>query len=380
MTGTTAGTTATARAAEASAHGSTQTASTSSGQKAPSQSANKSRNAAADSAARLAQAEHLAASAHTKSLSELVADKKTAQRALSAAINAQRPADELARLKASVKTIQQAEAKATAKAKAEAEAKAAAEAASSAKSTLDQVLAARAIELDINELLKTALSNDRIPVDLKAELPTAMAKVQAVSSHAPGISVEIIAGVEVGRSSRHGATVWASTVKGGGQVHGYAYEIIAASRFIDSKRIPGNGGRPVQVIKGSDDLIFGQKLPAADGRKTVEADILIVKEGGHKIAIDAKNYSRPLAAPKDFREQLDGIKESIRQGEVHEFHFAVRGRISDTAKEAIQQADLELRDEMRNAGEKTNPTVSEMQAALGVDLAQPVISWHEELG
>jgi hypothetical protein len=134
MTGT-AGTTTTGsgqeRATVGSAQGHTTAAPPLSGQTVPAQPSNQARAASPDSTLGLAQAERLAASAHTKTLSELVEDKKVAQRVLSAAINAQRPADELSRLKASVKTIQRAEAKAAAKVKADAKAEEDARAASS---------------------------------------------------------------------------------------------------------------------------------------------------------------------------------------------------------------------------------------------------------
>ena len=244
-------------------------------------------------------------------------------------------------------------------------------------SLLDQVLAARAVPLDTLDLLETALGNDLIPPDLKAELPSAMAKVQAVSPHAPGISVEIIAGREFGRASR--GTVWASTVSGGGQVHGFAYEVIAASRFIDEKKTPGGGGRPLRIVEGVDSLIFGQKLPAAPGRRSIEADILIVKAGGRKIALDVKNYAHAFSGPGSLASQLNGIKESIRQGEIHDFRFVVRGEITSGVKLAIEQADREIRAEMNKVLAEEEPTLSELQAR-SVDLSRPVITWHENLG
>ncbi|MBM7804192.1 hypothetical protein JOD57_000029 [Geodermatophilus bullaregiensis] len=250
----------------------------------------------------------------------------------------------------------------------------------SAMSAVDAVLASRAVPLDIAALLEPALRNAAIPQYLRDELPAAMEKIQAVTSHAPGIATEHIAGLELGRSSRgHGGTVWVSTVAGSGQVHGYAYEIIAASRFIDEAKTPGNGGNPVRINQGSDELIFGQKLPSAPGRRTVEADILVVKGDGHKIGIDSKNYSRAFGPSEDLRSQLEGVKEAIRQGEVHEYHFAVRGRITQTAKDLIQQADIQVRAELRGAHPSSDPTISELQSR-SVDVSLPVICWHEDLG
>jgi hypothetical protein len=250
-----------------------------------------------------------------------------------------------------------------------------------APTLIDHVLAARAVPIDTQSLLSAAMSNPRIPSEMRAELPGAMAKVQDVSSHAPGITTEYIADRKLGRSSAPGSggTVWTSTVKSGGHAHGFAYEIIATARFIDAPRTPGNGGKPVQIVKGRDELIFGQKLPAGPGRKTVEADTLIVRAGGHKIAIDSKAYSRPFGTSHALAEELEGIKHAIRQGEVHEFHFASRGGLTPGAKELIEQADRDLRQELAARQMLSGPTISDLQA-MQIDLAQPLICWHEGLG
>ena len=250
-------------------------------------------------------------------------------------------------------------------------------------STIDAVLAARAVKLDSRELLAAALRNASIPSEIREELPSAMDKVQAVSSHAPGIALEHVAGLEIGRASQPGAggTLLASTLESHGHAHGFAYEVIAVARFIDQPRHAGNGGDPVRIVKGEDQLIFGQKLPAGVDRKTVEADTLVVKPDGRKIAIDAKSYSRTFGASEGLRAELKGIQEAIRQGEVHEFHFAVRGAISSDAKDLIEQADRVLRDELRTAPQphEAAATISQLQSR-DLDLARPLICWHENLG
>jgi hypothetical protein len=239
---------------------------------------------------------------------------------------------------------------------------------------IDAVLEARSVPLDIQDLLRGALANPAIAAEVKDELPEAMRKVQAVSSHAPGIATQQIAGLTVGRASPKG-TVWSTTVTTRGHATGFAYEVVMAARFIDDARTPGNGGNPVHVVKGEDDLVFGQKLPAGPNRKHVEADVMVVKPGGHKIGIDSKAYSRPFPPSSDFKAELEGVKQAIRQGEVHEFHFAVREAISPTAKGLIEAADRELRAEMRDRTPSLQPTISEIQAQ-DVDWSRPVICWH----
>jgi hypothetical protein len=184
--------------------------------------------------------------------------------------------------------------------------------------------------------------------------------------------------LEVGRASPNG-TLWSATVTSRGQASGFAYEVVAAARFIDRARTPGNGGNPLSVTKGEDELLFGAKLPAGPNRKHVEADVMVVKPSGFKIGVDSKAYTRPFPPSSDLKAELQGIKEAIRQGEVHEFHFAVRDRISPTAKELIETADRELRAEMRDRTPPAQPTISDLQAER-VDWSKPVICWHENLG
>jgi hypothetical protein len=248
----------------------------------------------------------------------------------------------------------------------------------SAQTPIDAVLQTRAVPLDIPDLLRQALANPVIAQKIKDELPEAMRKVQEVSSHAPGIAVQQIAGLTIGRASPK-ATLWSTTVTSHGQASGFAYEVVAAARFIDRARTPGNGGNPLQVVKGEDELLFGPKLPAGPNRKHVEADVMVVKTDGYKIGIDSKAYSSPFGPSNGLKAELDGIKEAIRQGEVHEFHFAVRDRISPTAKELIEAADMELRAEIRDRTPPALPTISDLQAER-VDWSKPVICWHENLG
>jgi hypothetical protein len=250
------------------------------------------------------------------------------------------------------------------------------------RDAIDEVLAARAVPVDVDAMLTEAMANPQIDDKTRDELPGAMSKVQRVSSHAPGLATETIAGLVLGRSSapKSGGTLWASTVRSGGHANGYAYEIIAAARFIDKARTPGNGGRPVRIVAGQDELIFGQKLPAGPDRLTVEADTLIVKPGGYKVAIDAKAYSRRFGVSSDLRAELDGIKHAIRQGEVNEFHFASRGPLTEPAKALIEAADQELRAELTARVLVGSPTISELQSAILIDPTRPLICWHENLG
>jgi len=247
----------------------------------------------------------------------------------------------------------------------------------SAPSPIDAVLQALAVPPDVQGLLRDALANPVIAQKIKDELPDAMRKVQEVSAHAPGIATEEIAGLTIGRASPLG-TLWAKTVTSRGQASGFAYEVLAAARFIDQARTPGNGGNPLYITKGQDELLFGPKLPAGPDRRHVEADVLVVRPDGYKIGVDSKAYSRPFASP-DLKAELAGIKEAIRQGEVHEFHFAVRDAISPTAKALIETADMELRMELRDRTPPAQPTISDYQAQR-VDWSKPVICWHENLG
>lgn len=246
--------------------------------------------------------------------------------------------------------------------------------------TIDAVLEARTIEVDVASLIATAMNNPRVSAEVRDELPSAMAKVQDISSHAPGLATETINGLRLGRSSPpgSGATLWVSTVASRGQANGFAYEIAATARFIDAPRISGNGGPPVQIVKGRDELIFGAKLPARPDGGTVEADTLVVRSGGHRIGIDAKAYARPLPTG-GLPRQLAGLKYALSVGEIHEYHFASKGSLSDPAKKLIEQADSELRAELTN---RTPPKKTMMSdyAAQHLDLSKPLICWHENLG
>jgi hypothetical protein len=255
------------------------------------------------------------------------------------------------------------------------------------QSLVDDVLNTRAVPRnDIELLLRQTRDNNDIPEETRRQLAEAWTKVEGVSSHAPGTAVYEVAGRQLGHANARGAgTLWLDTTRYHGRgAHGFAYEMIAASRFIDAPHPPGNGGDAVSIIAGRDQLIFGQKLPAGPNRKTVEADILIVRVGGHKTAIDVKDYARPFGNSRDLRAELEGVKHALRQGEVHEFHFAVSGRISDEAKKVIEAADAELRAELRQdplADPTRNPTatISELQT-IGLDPDKPMICWHEHLG
>jgi hypothetical protein len=311
----------------------------------------------------VSDAEKAARTSAELSLEQASAATKAAQRELSALMRlSPRPEKDIARLKGAIRTLQQAQA------------------AKREPSAVEQVLAARRAPADIEALLAPALANPKIPQSLRDELTPAMTKVQGVAAHAPGLALQHVAGLEIGRASAPGTggTLWVNTVGGSGQVHGFAYEVVAASRFIDEARTPGNGGNPLQIRGGESDLIFGQKLPAGPGRRTVEADVLIVQPGGHKVAVDSKSYARSLPVSA-LQEQLDGVKHALSEGEVHEFHFASRGPISNGAKAAIEAADKELRTELAAKALGDNPTISQLQAST-LDLSQPLICWHENLG
>lgn len=250
-----------------------------------------------------------------------------------------------------------------------------------ARDVIDKVLTARATPVDIPAMLSEARANERIDRRTREELPEAMAKVQRVSSHAPGLATQVVDGLTLGRSSPKGSggTVWVSTVRSHGHPDGYAYEILATARFIDQGRTPGNGGHPLRIVAGEDELIFGVKLPAAPGRRTVEADTLIVKPDGRHIGIDAKAYSRPFGGGEELRRQLDGVKQALREGEIHEFHFASRGPLTPTARRLIEEADRELRDELSARTLPANPTISDLQAQT-LNPSRPLICYHENLG
>ena len=243
---------------------------------------------------------------------------------------------------------------------------------------LDEVLASREAPRDFEAALAAAMANERIPIAMREELHEAMRAVQSVSGHAPGLDVETIAGVELGRSSGSRGQTWAQTIVTRGHAGGFAYEVIAASRFISAPRTPGNGTSAIAIVAGEDSVSFGQKLPAGPDRSTVEADVLIFKPDGYKIAIDSKAYSNPFGNSAELREQLAGIKACLREGEVNEFHLASRGRMTSGAKEQIERADAQVRAEILAARSSEPRTVSDLQAAQ-LDLSKPLICWHEEL-
>lgn len=250
---------------------------------------------------------------------------------------------------------------------------------------LDDVLEQRsAARSDIDELLAQTLASSALPDYLKEELPAAWRAVEAVSARAPGTASYTVGDMSLGRANPKGrGTLWIDTTRYRKNAHGFAYEMVAAARLIAAPHRAGNGFE-LSIVAGRDQLMFGQKLFAGPHRKHVEADVLIVGEDGHKVAVDTKNYAKTYGNSVELRKELDGFKHAIRGGEVHEFHLVVRGGMSDDAKRVIEEADRSLREDLRAAWASPDtpgaPTIAQLQASMGLDLNKPLICWHENLG
>ncbi len=138
-------------------------------------------------------------------------------------------------------------------------------------------------------------------------------------------------------------------------VSGFLYELLGTAALITSGSCAGNGGRRLFVQPETDRLDFEIKLDPKElpgKRKSVEADVLIYRRvyedgrwiDGQEIGVDFKHalhgtYSGRL---KEFQEQVEGIKNVIRTGQIHEFHFVSNGRFSGNVAEVIRKANAEL--------------------------------------
>lgn len=127
----------------------------------------------------------------------------------------------------------------------------------------------------------------------------------------------------------------------------HPYEVIAAAAIVQQKTIPSKNGKALKLYD-TDRIDFGVKhasnffLPKKGG--TVESDILISREpGSTPIGIDVKYSSSGIYNSFLISErQLNGIKNSINDGQLKEFFFVTNGQFGNKFSDRISNQNRSL--------------------------------------
>jgi len=122
------------------------------------------------------------------------------------------------------------------------------------------------------------------------------------------------------------------------------YEILAAAALRNPH--PTSLGRNL-VISSQDRPDFGLKMPREFAQPsrygTIEADILVYKPDGREVGIDAKHTRNGVySSTQGLNRQLEGIRNKLNDGTLHEFYYVTNGRFSDPFRKLVDQANLEL--------------------------------------
>lgn len=177
--------------------------------------------------------------------------------------------------------------------------------------------------------------------------------------------------------------------------YAFAYEINATASLINGRSKAGNASVILQISPG-DRLDMGIKLEASHSginrysvglykprRGTVEADAFVVSPSGHSRGIDYK-FSKTGKGSSIEEDQLKGVFNAIRCGEVNEFHFVANGTFGNTAKDRIAYYNQELmKSELESRREYSKDEIEkifseEEKISYGNSIG-PKIFWHEHV-
>ena len=87
--------------------------------------------------------------------------------------------------------------------------------------------------------------------------------------------------------------------------------------------------------------------------RTSESDLRISKSNGREIGVDFKWTTQ---AKRDLKKgEILGALNSLRLGEVHEFHFVTNARFTDGTRRAVEAINKELDFDTRHADAELGP-------------------------
>jgi len=163
----------------------------------------------------------------------------------------------------------------------------------------------------------------------------------------PGLAHDVVNGRQVGGTWGNRASIHEQNLGHRTTGHGFAGEVIAAAHLLDHAPVAGlNGGTIAIGIRPGDGVALGARHSAGLIRRSVEADILIMR-GEHRIGVDVKYRSGgTFGTGSEFRSQLAGVAEAIRAGELAAFVWATNGTVSSTVRREVAEADRQLREEL----------------------------------
>jgi hypothetical protein len=208
-------------------------------------------------------------------------------------------------------------------------------------------------------LLRMIERNGRIPDAYRAQLASDVAKVLEVCPHAGGLARELTL------RGQRGATGSASKLGSKSNAGiGAAYELMGtAALATKGARSSTPGAPPLYINTGRDQVTFGDKAflnrRSRDGvtwrspsRATIECDIRIARPEGlpglttsyREIGVDFKHVKEMGAkhASADFRNQVENVVEAIKDGQLHEYHFATNGTFGQGFRDVVAEANREL--------------------------------------
>jgi hypothetical protein len=129
----------------------------------------------------------------------------------------------------------------------------------------------------------------------------------------------------------------------------HPYEVLCAAALVQ-KEFKSSNGHTLKIYN-TDRLDLGQKSASNQvlstvKKNTIESDILIQRSRGpfngfDIIGIDAK-YTKDSTYNKLSDRQLDGVKSSLLNGELSEFHFVTNAHFTEKFKERIDTANREI--------------------------------------
>lgn len=168
----------------------------------------------------------------------------------------------------------------------------------------------------VGTVLRLARGNAAISPTVKSLLPWALTAVD-------GSSLGL-----VGPAGYSGPGATGLTGNLGHRTRGEAFaaELIVAACLVSRSWRSTDGDITLGPTRNGSRVDFGIKIVSRSGaRRTVEGDLLVVDDEGHRRAIDVKHSAGPYrAAPGP--EVLAIVRDAIERGEIDSFHFVATNR------------------------------------------------------